>query len=284
MNFLKSFTFINALAITGFCSLALATGTGYSQKEPTEEKQSHELPKELVDVGLSQKLGQKLPLDLEFINDKGETVKLGDYFSKGRPVLLSMVYYKCPSLCNFHLNGLTDVMKNSKAVLGKDYEFVAVSMNHRETADLAAKKKETYVKALGNVAAEKHWHFLVGNENNVKILADALGFQFKWIEATQQYSHPAIAYINTPTGELSRYLHGIEFSPETFRLSLVESSKGQIGTIIDQLVLFCFQFDPTKNKYTLYAFNLMRLGALITLLLLAVLIVPIWRKEKQRAV
>lgn len=244
---------------------------------------SHVTPKQLENVGIKEHLGTNLPLDLKFTNEEGVEVPLQSFFQQGRPVLLTMVYYTCPSLCNFHLNGLSDVMKSTRAKLGQDYEFVAVSMNHNEKSDVAKKKKDNYAQSYGVAGFTKNAHFLVGSEENVKKLADTLGFEFKWDEGTQQYSHAAVAYIASPSGMLSRYLYGLEFSPETLRLSLVEASEGKIGSVIDQVVLFCFQFDPTKGKFTLHAFNLMRVGAGLMVVVLAVFLVPIWRKEKQRA-
>jgi len=243
---------------------------------------SHALPAEIEGVGITEKLGQQISTDLTFTDDEGQPVTLAKYFNGERPVLLTMVYYNCPSLCNFHLNGLLDVFKNTQARIGVDFDVVSVSMDHTETADLASKKKATYIKALGQGGAEKGWHFLVGDETNVKKLADELGFRFKWNEAAKQFAHVAAAYVSSPTGMISRYLYGIEFSPQTLRLSLVEASNGKIGNIVDQLILFCFQFDPSKNKYTLYAFNLMRIGALLTVILLAAFLVPFWLREKRK--
>lgn len=243
---------------------------------------SSETPTELQDVGVTEHLGAKLNLDLKFTNDAGQAVLLGHYFNSHRPVMMAMVYYSCPNLCNYQLNGTVEVLKKMKGTAGVDYDVVAVSMDHAETAALAAKKKANYLKALGQPGAEKGWHFLVGNETNVKTLANQLGFKFKWNEGSKQFSHAAATYILTPGGILSRYLYGIEFSPQTLRLALVEASGGRIGNVVEQLALFCFQFDPSKNKYTLYAFNIMRIGAALTVILLAVFITPVWLRERKR--
>jgi protein SCO1/2 len=239
----------------------------------------HDLPKEFKDVGVDEHLGQAVDLNLEFTDDKGVKGPLGRFFGKSKPVLMAMVYYTCPSLCNFHLNGLTDTMKLLQWSVGDKFQLVAVSMNSNETAELAAKKKASYLQAYGRQGADQGWHFLVGNKENVARLAQQLGFKFKWIEEKAQFSHPAVAYILTPDGRISRYLHGIQPDPTTLRMSLLEASNGSIGTVIDQVLMFCFQFDPKKNKYSLYAWNLMRIGAILMVLLLAVLMLPVWWRE-----
>ncbi|MEK6555484.1 MAG: SCO family protein [Bdellovibrionota bacterium] len=264
---------------------ALHTAVAYTPPTQAEKAgtDSHATPEELADVGVTEHLSQKLSNSLEFTDDAGKKVTLGQYFNGQKPVLFTMVYYNCPSLCNYHLNGLLDVFHKAKMTVGKDFDLVAVSMNHNETPELAAKKKINYLKELNQPGAEKGWHFLVGTEENVLKLAGELGFRFKWNEAGQQYAHAAVAYVLTPQGVISRYLYGIEFPPQTLRLSLIEASQGKIGNIIDQIVLFCFQFNPSKNKYTLAAFNVMRLGGALTALLLAAFLVPYWRRERRLA-
>lgn len=241
----------------------------------------HELPKDLKDVGVEEHLGQQLDLSLPFVSDTGEAVTLGQYFQGSKPVLMAMVYYTCPSLCNHHLNALTDTMKQLDWTVGDQFEIVAVSMNHREGPAVASAKKKNYVEAYGRPESIDGWHFLTGTEENVKKLADQLGFKFKWIPDQEQYAHAAVAYVVTPGGQISRYLYGLGIDLSTLRLSLLEASNGKIGSVVDQLLLFCLQFDPSKNKYTLYAWNIMRLGGGMILLVLALLLVPIWLREKR---
>ncbi len=264
-----------ALLITAI--LLLSPAWAYDPKEVVIS--GHELPKEFQDVGVEEHLGQALDLNLEFTDDKGVTGPLGRFFNKGKPVLMAMVYYTCPSLCNFHLNGLTETLKQLKWNAGSEFELVAVSMNSKETAELASQKKANYLKAYDRPEADLGWHFLVGSEGNVQRLADQLGFKFKWIEEKAQYSHAAVSYVITPDGKISRYLHGIQPDVTTLRLSMLEASNGTIGTMIDQVLMFCFQFDPKKNKYSLYAWNLMRIGAILMVLVLAVLMLPVWWRE-----
>ncbi len=236
----------------------------------------HELPQELQDVGVTEHLGDKLDLNLNFTDEQGQVVPLGSFFGRGKPVLMAMVYYTCPSLCNYHLNGITDTLKKLRWTSGEDFEVVAVSMNSAEAPDVADKKKQSYLKVYDRPEGNGGWHFLVGSTVNVQKLADQLGFKFHWLEDKKQFAHASVAYVVTPQGKISRYLHGIQIEPTTLKLSLLEASSGKIGTILEQAVMFCFQFDPHKNKYTLYAWNIMRIGALLMVLLLALFLVPVW--------
>jgi len=240
----------------------------------------HELPAELKGVGVEEHLGTVVDRDLTFTDDQGKTVKLGDYLKSDKPVLMAMVYYNCPSLCNFHLNGLTDTMKQLKWTTGREFEFVAVSMNSEETPDLASKKKQNHLKVYGRPEGDVGWHFLVGSTENVKKLSDQLGFRFQWIPEKKEFAHASVAYVLTPEGTISRYLHGIQVAPQTLRLSLLEASNGKIGSVLEQALMFCFQFDPQKNKYTLYAWNIMRAGAILMMLALAVFLVPVWWRDR----
>jgi protein SCO1/2 len=239
----------------------------------------HDLPKELQNVGVEEHLGANLDLDLQFTEESGKLVPLRTFFHSGKPVLMAMVYYTCPSLCNYHLNGLTDAMKKLKWTSGQDFEVVAISMNHKETPDLAAKKKASYLEAYGRHIGDQGWHFLVGSQENVAKLASQLGFKFFWMEDKKQFAHASVAYVVTPEGKISRYLHGIQIEPNTLKLSLLEASNGKIGNVLEHALMFCFQFDPVKNKYTLYAWNIMRIGAFMTVVLLGIFLIPVWWRE-----
>lgn len=252
------------------------------QPSDNRPRLSHEMPEELEGVGITERLGNKVSHHLEFTNDRGEKVTMGDLLSGERPVIFTMVYYNCPSLCNYHLNGLLSVFRNMDGRAGKDFDLVAVSMDHTEGYELAAAKKETYLEALGQPGVEDGWHFLVGSEENVRQIADETGFGFRWNPEIEQYAHAAAAMILTPSGILSRYLYGIEFLPQTMRLSIVEASEGKVGSIIEQIMLFCFQFNPAKNQYTLYAYNLMRAGAAFTVIMLGIFLIPLWIRERNK--
>lgn len=242
----------------------------------------HEVPKEIKGLGVTEHLGGQIDLGLEFTSDTGEKVKLGRYFETGHPVLMAMVYYTCPNLCNYHLNGLMEAMKQLKWSTGQDYQLVAISMNHREGPDVASKKKANYIKAYGRPEAADGWHFLTGSEENVKKIADQLGFQFRWLPDQEQYSHASVSYVVTPGGKISRYLYGIAPDAQTLKLSLLEASNGKIGTVMDQILLFCFHFDPGKNKYTLYAWKLMQIGGALTVVLIGLFLIPAWRKDRSQ--
>lgn len=250
--------------------------------EPSFNKASDVKPHELEGVGITPKIGEYVDLSTEFTDESGESVTLGRYFNGSKPVIFSVVYYNCPSLCNFHLNGLTDTMKKLKWTVGDKFELVALTMNHREGYELAAQKKQSYIDEYGRPESENGWHFLTGTEENIKKVADQVGFGFKWLDEQQEYAHASAAIIMTPGGKISRYLNGIEFDKKDLRLALLEASNGKIGNVVDQIVMFCFQFDPTKNKYSLYAFNLMRLGAGLMVLVLAIILIPMWIRERKK--
>lgn len=240
------------------------------------------LPHQLEDVGITEKLGGQVDLDLPFLNEAGERVTLGDYFRRGKPVMLSLAYYSCPNLCNYHLNGVKDALRDMNWTTGTEFEYVVVSIDPKETPQLAADKKANYMKAYGRVGAEKGWHFLVGDEASVKALADQVGFKYRWDEQGQQWAHSAAAIVLTPSGEISRYLFGIMFDAQTMRLSLVEASRGMVGSVIDRLILYCFHYDPKASKYTLYAMNVMRGGAILVVLVIAAFLLPFWFRQRRQ--
>lgn len=244
------------------------------------EMLAHELPQELEGVTITERLGEQVDLSIPFVADNGESVTLGRYFNGQKPVLFSIIYYNCPSLCNFHLNGLTEALRELNWTVGQDFDVVALSMDHSEGPELAAAKKASYIEEYGRPESASGWHFLTGTEDNIRKVADQVGFGFKWIEATEQFSHAAAGIVLTPGGQISRYLHGILFEPQTVRMSLLEASDGKIGSLVDQILMFCFQFNPAKNKYTLYAYNIMRIGGLVFALVLAIFLVPLWFRER----
>lgn len=235
---------------------------------------AHEIPQELRGIKIDEKLGDSIDLNLAFTDEKENKIKLKKYFEK-KPVLLTIVYYLCPNLCQLHLNGLLEAVSQLK--MTKDFEFVALSMDDSEKPPLALAKKNTYIKHFKS--SGKNWHFLTGAKENIKKLSDQVGFKFRWNEKEKQFAHLPVAYILTPEGKISRYLYGVEMSPKTIKLSLVEASQGRIGGMIERILLFCFQFDPRKNTYTLYAYNLMRIAGLLTVILLLAFLIPVWMKR-----
>ena len=232
------------------------------------------LPKALQNVGIDQKLNQQVPLDLAFQDENGQTVKLGQYFGK-RPVILSLVYYNCPMLCTQVLNGMIASFKTLAFQPGEQYEIVTVSFDSRETPALAAAKKTLYVNYLPQArraAATNGWHFLTGDETNIKALAAAVGFRYQWDQTTNQFAHASGIMVLTPEGKLAQYYYGIEYSPKDLRLGLVEASANKIGTPVDQLLLYCYHYDPATGTYGAVVINMVRLGGILTVIAIVALI------------
>lgn len=240
------------------------------------------LPPVLQEIRIEQKLDAALPLDLRFRDESGRDVALGDYF-RGRPVVLVLAYYECPMLCTLVLNGLTSSLKVLPFEPGKDYELVVVSIDPGETPALASGKKATYLEEYGRSAAAGAWHFLVGDEPAIRALADAVGFRYRYVPEQDLYAHAAGIMIVTPGGRMSRYLYGVDFAPKDLRLAMVEAGENKIGTFADQMLLYCYKYDPASGKYGAAITNLVRLGGVITMLGLGGFIVTMRVRESRRA-
>ena len=281
------YRFESLLYIVSFFSFLFVPSLSFASRgevtSPLQTKQgtlSHEVPKELEGVGITEKLGESIDLNLEFYNEEGEKAPLKTYFDGKRPVLLTLVYYSCPNLCNFHLNGVTQTLKKMDWTLGDEFDMIAVSIDPKEKSSLAKKKKENYVQSYGRPSSKDGWHFLTGDEAQIQKLASQVGFGYKWDHATKQWVHQAAAYVLTPEGKISRYLYGIDFASKTLRLSLVEASDNKIGNIVDRIVLFCLHYDPIKGTYAFYAINFMRLAAALTVVILVFALLRYWRRQK----
>jgi protein SCO1 len=245
----------------------------YSPPAPTQLSSSPLLKK----VGIDQKMGAQVPLDLEFNDESGRLVTLRQYF--GKPVILALVYYQCPSLCNMVLNGLVRSVKGLTLRPGEDYEVVAVSFDPRETPEMARSKKQTYMKDYNRPGAEKGWHFLTGDEAASKALAASVGFRFVYDTMTNQYAHGSGIILLTPEGRTSRYFFGIDYPARDVKLGLIEASGDRIGSAIDQVELYCFHSDPANGKYGLVIMNVLRLGGLLTLGLLGGFMTIMFRRD-----
>lgn len=273
---------LSIVAMAGAVIMAVSALPAYARQAlPPAPGMANETPEPLKEVGITEHLGDQIDLDLQFKDETGALVPLRSFFKDHKPVLLSLAYYSCPSLCNFHLNGLRDVFKALKAPLGHDFNAVVVSIDPRETPELAANKKTSYIESYGRPEGAEGWHFLVGEDANIKKLAEQVGFRYRWDEDEKQWAHAAAAYVITPDGKISRYLYGIEFSPQTLRLSMIEASNGRIGNIVDKLILFCFHFDPKASKYTIYAFNVMRVGGGMVALLIMGYLALFWVRSRR---
>jgi protein SCO1/2 len=249
---------------------------------PAAAQVVQDLPQELEGVGITEHLDEALPLELTFRDEAGDTVALGKYFSPGKPVVLNLVYFNCPMLCNVFLDGFTQTLSGLDWTPGREFEIVTVSIDPDDGPEGATAKRARYVQELGRPEAAAGWHFLTGSEANVRRLADAVGFGYRLNESTGEYMHSAGLFLATPQGRLSRYLYGVMFDAQTLRLSLVEASDGKIGTAMDQVLLFCFAYDHTEGRYGPAAMNILRAFAALTLLALAVFLTAQWKRDSAR--
>ena len=266
--------------------LLIASGP-VNVEEPMDSAQDYKqrlelMPRQVRDVQISERLGQTVPLNLLFTDERGGRVSLGDYTDGHRPILLTLNYYRCPKLCTLQLNGVVDAIKELDLIPGRDYQIVTVSFDPAETPQLARLKKQNYIRATGKPSLGTAWHFLTGEQHNIKALSESVGYRYKWLDSQQQYAHPAAMMLLSPEGVLTRYLYGIKFDPKTVRLSLVEAAEGRIGSTVDRLLLTCFQYDPASGTYVAGAMMLMRLGGALTVLILAITIGLMLRREFRR--
>jgi protein SCO1/2 len=244
-------------------------------------------PEEITNVGIDEKPNALLPMDLEFIDATGQKVRLGDYFKDRKtPVILNLGYYDCPMLCGLVARGMIGTLEDLDLSIYKDFDVLTVSIDPRETYLQAAAKKDSFIEEYRSAATDPNanpragWHFLVGDKAPIQALTEAVGFRYQFIPSKGEYSHAAALIIITPEGRVSRYLYGIKFPQKTLRLSLVEAAEGKIGSIGDQILLYCFQFDHTAGKYSFHAMNIMRAGAVLTVCVLAGCILYMLKRER----
>ncbi|HEX5270092.1 MAG TPA: SCO family protein, partial [Gemmataceae bacterium] len=226
-------------------------------------------------------LGAQVPLDAEFRDETGGVVKLGDYFGD-KPVILVLAYYRCPGLCTMVLNGLVQALLDVPLEMGRDFQVVTVSFDPRETPALAAAKKKTYLERYGRPGAEAGWHFLTGEQEPITRLTEAVGFRYRYDSVNDQFAHASGIMVLTPKGKVSRYFYDIAYSPRDVRLGLVEASGNRIGTASDQVLLFCFHYDPAEGKYGAAVMNLVRLGGVLTILGVVAMVFVLWRQERRK--
>ncbi len=238
-----------------------------------------EKPEILKEIGIDQRLNQMLPLDVPLRDEAGRPVHLGDYFGR-RPVILALVYYNCPMLCTQVLNGLVGALNVMSLDAGTDFDVVAVSFDARETSAMAAAKKDAYLSRYKRPNAAAGWHFLTGDAASIERLTKAAGFRFRYDEKRDQFAHASAVMVATPDGRLARYFYGIEYPPRDLRLGLVEASAGRIGTPVDQVLLYCFHYDPASGKYGAVIVNIVRLAGAATLVVLGL---SLWMMSRHRA-
>lgn len=251
-------------------ALAAAWATGSAAIPPelgSLPPNAREKPEALEGVRFEQRLGDKVPLDVALVDESGRAVKLGDYFGR-RPVILTLVYFRCPKLCTLVLNGLAEALQGMNLTAGKEFDVVTVSFDPKDTPETAREKKENYLALYGRPEAAKGWHFLTGQEDAIRRLTDAVGFHYRYDPLSNEYAHASGIMIVTAEGRLSRYLYGISYAARDVRLSLVEASKGQVGSPVDAILLYCFHYDPQSGKYNASVLNFVRLGGGLTVLAL----------------
>jgi protein SCO1/2 len=263
--------------------IAVAVTTASAQSNvpgvnPSPLPPSSQTPSVLADVRFDQRLNERLPLETRFKDDEGRDVALGDYFG-AKPVVLAFVYYECPMLCTQVLNGLTTSLMILTETVGREFDVVAISFDARETPALASGKKKSNLDRYKRPESAAGWHFLTGDEAAIKAVTDAAGFKFVWDESTQQFAHPSGIIVATPDGKLSRYFFGIEYAPRDVKFALMESSAGRIGNAIDQLLLYCYHYDPASGSYGFIAMGAVRVGGALTVLALVGFVVVSIRRE-----
>lgn len=242
------------------------------------------LPKALKNVGIDQKLNQQLPLDLTFRDENGATVKLGQYFGK-KPVVLAFVYYDCPMLCTQVLNGMVTSFRVLPFQMSNEFDVVTISFDSRETPELAANKKKIYVNYLPEKmrsGAINGWHFLTGDEASIKQITDAAGFRYEYDESTKQFAHASAIMLATSEGKLARYFYGIDYPARDLRLGLIETSQNKIGSPVDQLLLYCYHYDPATGRYGAAVMNIMRIAGVITLIVIVTMLFLLNRRRTVR--
>lgn len=246
------------------------------QLMPAEQR-----PEQIKDVGIDEKLGQKLDLNLQMADEEGNKVSLGSFFDGKTPVILSPVYFSCPGLCNFHLNGLITALHDLDWSVGNQFKVIAFSFDPKEGPALAKDKKANYMKSYGRPGTEHGWHFLTGSPETVTALMGSVGFKYKWNEEAKEWAHTSSAIVVSPDGVITRYLPGIQFETKDVRLALLEATKGKVGNFVDQLVLYCFHYNPQQSRYTIYAFNIMKLAGLVVILGLGFWLFPYVRRQRR---
>jgi protein SCO1/2 len=237
------------------------------------------LPAALEGVTIEQNLNHQAPLDLQFRDEFGRSLPLSTYFSGNKPVILALVYYTCPMLCNMVLNGLESSLRPITLDPGKDFEVVAVSFDPRDTPEIAAAKKASYLRRFRRPGADNGWHFLTGDEASITALTSAVGFRYRFDAATGQFAHVSAIMILTPQGKLSRYFYGVEYAPRDVRLGLVEASQNKIGNPVDQILLFCYHYDPATGKYGAIAMNMVRFAGASFVLICGTFLFVAWRRD-----
>jgi protein SCO1/2 len=240
-------------------------------------------PADIKDVTVIEQLESQIPLDLQFKNERGNTVELKDFFNHDKPVIMTFNFFQCPMLCHLILDGLVSSLQNMSLEPGTDFDILSVSFDPLDTPTIAQAWKQKYVKQYGKPSSASGWHFLTGKKKDITALTDSVGYYYQYVKERQEYAHIAAMLVLMPDGKVSRYIYGIEYNPQTLRLSLVEASEGKIGNTLDKIILTCYYYDHTKGKYAPLAVNVMRIGGGLTVLVLGIFLLTLWIREKNKA-
>src|SRR5271155_3097527 len=262
--------------------LALLAGSAQAQGNYIMSPPPNVRPPGLQNVGIQQNLNQQIPPDLTFTDDLGRQVKLGDYFGQ-KPLILNFVYYGCPMLCGEALAGLESTLRVLKFDIGKEFEVVTISFDPKNTPEIAAKKKEQFLRRYNRPGAERGWHFLVGYPDAIEAVTKAAGFQYQYDPKTEQFAHSTAIMVLTPQGKIAQYYYGIEYPPKDVRLALVEASQNRIGNVVDEVLLYCYHYDPTQGKYSATVLRVLRLMAVATMLCLGALFFVLIRRNPDKS-
>jgi protein SCO1/2 len=265
----------------GLLVSALAFGQSRMGPKPGGAPPPNVIPSMLEGVGVDEHLGRNIDLNLTFVAENGYPVPLSQYFKQGRPVILNLIYYSCPMLCNLILNGQTATLREIPWTPGNEFEVVTISIDPRESFDLARKKKAIYMASYERPAPG--WHFLTDHQGNAKRLAELIGFHYRYDERLEQYAHSAAIFVLTPDGRISRYLYGARYRSRDLRFALAEASEGRTTMTVEKMLLFCYKYDPATGSYVLFAQNFMRAGGILTVLLIAFFLWRMFRNERKRA-
>ncbi|MFO7847947.1 MAG: SCO family protein [Balneolaceae bacterium] len=260
------------LKIVVSLSVFLFVNTAYGQL-------NQQKPAQLDNVGVDEKLGESIPMDLRFVNSSGETVKLADLIEEDKPVLLNPLYYECPTLCGLVIDAVFNVVEDLKWNPGEDYTIISFSIDPDEDSSHAKRKKNEIMEDLGRDGAEQGWHFLTGSEESIRELTNAVGFRYQYDEETDEYMHMASIMLISPEGVITRYLYGLDMKEFDLRNALYEAAEGKIGSTIEKAVLYCYTYDPSSQSYVPVAMNIMKLGGLATMLILGIFLTILWRRN-----
>jgi len=266
--------------MAAFLGLALLAGAAWGQgmgngimSPPPDVR-----PPGLKNVGIQQNLNQQIPPDLIFTDDLGRKVRMGDYFGR-KPLILNFVYYGCPMLCGEELSGLESTLRVLKFDIGKEFEVITISFDPKDTPEIAAKKKDQFLRRYNRPGAERGWHFLVGQPDAIDAVTKAAGFQYEYDPKTGQFAHSTAIIVLTPQGKIAQYYYGIEYPPKDVRLALVEASQNRIGNVVDELLLYCYHYDPEQGKYSATIMRVLRLMGVATMLCLGTLLFVLIRRS-----